>query len=184
MASPKRKTSPTNTAALEGFTDQVDSLVAAHAALDAAQAKIEALRAQLDPIAIEERRALEAEGVRTKQITILGTGKPARYTFPDKYRPLPATVAADLAALLGADVFGRLFTPAESVRLRADVEISDLVRLFPALDGYTETVCTTVAVKGMGDERAKLRACLTEAQNATLDHVIEGISNNPSCSVK
>lgn len=173
-----------NTAGLAGFEGEVDRLVSAHAARDAADATISEIRGTLDTIAREERRALEAGGVRTKQITILGTGKPARYTFPDRYKPLAPTLAADLSALVGPDIFGRLFASVEGVQLRAGVDLAALVAMIPALGAYVETTTEIRATEGMGDKRAAVRAALTDAQNAALDHAIEQISPAPSLSVK
>lgn len=176
--------STSNPTAIVGLELDVDRLVGAYAAKDAADATIADIRATLDPLAREERHALESQGVTTKHVAFKGTGKDARYTFPDRYKALPAGVANDLRALVGAPIFGGLFEKRTAYAMRDDALPALLALLGDQVAEYFQVTENLCPVDGFGAKRAAVRGTLDAAANAGLDHVIEQISSAPSLSVK
>jgi len=184
MTKPARTMKPANVSALLGLESTVDAYVSACAKEEQAKQAKAAARAVLDPVATDERRALERQGIATKHVSIKGTGQDARYTFPDRYKALAPTLATDLTALVGPDTFGALFAESETVQLAPGVELADLLRLFPELGAHLVTVREICPVEGFSVKRAALRRALTDEQNAGLDAVTDAISPAPSLSVK
>lgn len=178
-----RKIKHANPTAIVGAESTVDDLVRAHAAKSAAEDRISAARAILDPLAVAERADLESRAVVTKQVTIKGTGTDARYTFPDAYKPLPVGLAADLAGTIG-DTFGALFRREIVATLRPGVIDALAEILGPRAHEFIDATPVIVAVEDFGEARALARRALSDAQNAALDHVVGLISQSPRCTVK
>lgn len=161
----------------------VDELSQAKNALEENERKIQALRATLDPIVIEARDKAEKQGHFTKSVQVKGSQANAGYSFRDSYAPIDTCAQDDLKSLLKNN-YELLFTTSKTVKLRKD-KVDQLIELLGDLTPHFLEVDPCLSpVDNFREVRASLRPGMTEAQNASLDLVVQQVQNKPSLSFK
>jgi len=170
--------------------DQVadaEAAIEAKAQIDIASAKLEKARKVLEPIAQELQRKTAKQGMFSSKVQFQGSESRATFTFTNAFSSLDTRMKPPLVKSLGPDVTDHLFESKERITLRGD-KAEELHKLLEAqgLDPseFLETDKCLQFQKDFRRKRFDLRANLSDAQNDTLDVLMDQASSRPSLTTK